>query len=340
MITAKKKAPTGIDAPTPKHSVPASVTNGFTKLDNAVLFSADVSHGALRLYGTLRHHQGSNAECWPGQKTLAAELCVSVRQVQRYLKELERARLAQTRQIGLRRTNRYRVLNPDCAAIPVNITEATSMSLPIGSKNQKEEPSGSSSSFMPAALPPNASSLRSEPLVDRAYSCSASSSPKVEKEASQGSKPFDVAVEMEEREVAGPPLTHPLHVNKPHDVEGERVEERERLGADGPAARGSVSPTSTGEYKETFSGLAGIEPTRPGVRYSEMSLGLLGFAGIDASYASFHRVNTNSDALYEKAERGDVPAARELRGWFDQGLGRPEAASLGHRRGGCAATQT
>jgi hypothetical protein len=23
-----------------------------------------------------------------------------------------------------------------------------------------------------------------------------------------------------------------------------------------------------------------------------------------------------------------VPAARELRGWFDQGLGRPEAASL------------
>jgi hypothetical protein len=27
------------------------------------------------------------------------------------------------------------------------------------------------------------------------------------------------------------------------------------------------------------------------------------------------------DALHEKAERGDVPAARELRGWYDQGLG-------------------
>ncbi len=34
------------------------------------------------------------------------------------------------------------------------------------------------------------------------------------------------------------------------------------------------------------------------------------------------------DALLTKAEKGDVPAARELRGWFDQGLGRPEAASL------------
>jgi hypothetical protein len=32
------------------------------------------------------------------------------------------------------------------------------------------------------------------------------------------------------------------------------------------------------------------------------------------------------DALVEKAKRGDVPAARELRGWYDQGLGRPEQA--------------
>ena len=34
------------------------------------------------------------------------------------------------------------------------------------------------------------------------------------------------------------------------------------------------------------------------------------------------------DALFEKAQRGDVPAAWELRGWFDQGLGRPGDASL------------
>jgi hypothetical protein len=34
------------------------------------------------------------------------------------------------------------------------------------------------------------------------------------------------------------------------------------------------------------------------------------------------------DALYEKAKHGDVPAARELRGWYDQGLGKPGEAGL------------
>ena len=41
-----------------------------------------------------------------------------------------------------------------------------------------------------------------------------------------------------------------------------------------------------------------------------------------------HHIPKILDALLEKAERGDVPAARELRGWFDQGLGRPEQASM------------
>ena len=39
-------------------------------------------------------------------------------------------------------------------------------------------------------------------------------------------------------------------------------------------------------------------------------------------------IPTILDALVGKAKRGDVPAARELRGWYDQCLGRPEAASL------------
>ena len=32
------------------------------------------------------------------------------------------------------------------------------------------------------------------------------------------------------------------------------------------------------------------------------------------------------NALFEKAKHGDVPAARKLLGWYDQGLGRPEQA--------------
>jgi len=41
-----------------------------------------------------------------------------------------------------------------------------------------------------------------------------------------------------------------------------------------------------------------------------------------------HHIPKILDALLEKAEHGDVPAARELRGWFDQGLGKPGEASL------------
>ena len=35
------------------------------------------------------------------------------------------------------------------------------------------------------------------------------------------------------------------------------------------------------------------------------------------------RIPKGLDALHEKAERGDVPAARELRGWFDQDSASP-----------------
>jgi hypothetical protein len=34
------------------------------------------------------------------------------------------------------------------------------------------------------------------------------------------------------------------------------------------------------------------------------------------------------DALVAAAQKGNVPAARELRGWYDQGLGKPGESSL------------
>ncbi len=36
-----------------------------------------------------------------------------------------------------------------------------------------------------------------------------------------------------------------------------------------------------------------------------------------------HRIPQVLDALHAAAEKGSVPAARELRGWYDQGLGKP-----------------
>lgn len=41
-----------------------------------------------------------------------------------------------------------------------------------------------------------------------------------------------------------------------------------------------------------------------------------------------HRIPAVLEALHNAAERGSVPAARELRGWYDQGLGRAEGTSL------------
>jgi hypothetical protein len=42
-----------------------------------------------------------------------------------------------------------------------------------------------------------------------------------------------------------------------------------------------------------------------------------------------HRIPAILDALHTAAERGSVPAARELRGWYDQGLGKPDLLTLG-----------
>ena len=53
------------------------VRSGFTKLPNAVLLDSGLSMGAKQLYALLVHHQGVNAESWPSQKKLAAELSVA-----------------------------------------------------------------------------------------------------------------------------------------------------------------------------------------------------------------------------------------------------------------------
>jgi hypothetical protein len=41
-----------------------------------------------------------------------------------------------------------------------------------------------------------------------------------------------------------------------------------------------------------------------------------------------YRIPEVLDALHAAAAKGSVPAARELRGWYDQGLGKPGEASL------------
>jgi len=60
-----------------------------------------ISAGAKLAYGRLLRYAGQNGECYPAVETLAAEIGVGDRQVQRYLAELEREHL-------VRRITRYR----------------------------------------------------------------------------------------------------------------------------------------------------------------------------------------------------------------------------------------
>jgi DNA-binding transcriptional ArsR family regulator len=149
-------APTGLPTIKPTNgSLPASpgksdAPASFTKLPNAVWMNSALLAGDRLLYAALAHHQGSNAEAWPSQKLLAAELDVSVSTVRRGLRRLEAAELVKTRQVGLRRTNRYTVLNPGsvttddaqpgCAAKPVNMPDRSRVTVPKGRRTSKPLP--------------------------------------------------------------------------------------------------------------------------------------------------------------------------------------------------------
>ncbi len=74
---------------------------------NCILRRREISHGAKLAYGVLCQRAGKDGKCFPGQKHIADELGVSVRQARSYLEELERVVLIGRKRVGLGRTNRY-----------------------------------------------------------------------------------------------------------------------------------------------------------------------------------------------------------------------------------------
>ena len=69
-----------------------------------------VSPGAKLCYGRLARYAGERGVCWPLQCDLARELGVSVRNVRRYLQELQSEFFIRARQRGLNRSNEYEFL--------------------------------------------------------------------------------------------------------------------------------------------------------------------------------------------------------------------------------------
>ena len=113
--------------------------NGFTMVPNELLRDTSLSRDARLTWIALKSHAWQDPECWPGQETLARELGVSVRQVRRYLTELEEAGLVETVQQGRGRPNRYRVPDYPVAPTdrtPMSVLDRTPMSGPIEKKTQ------------------------------------------------------------------------------------------------------------------------------------------------------------------------------------------------------------
>lgn len=67
----------------------------------------EVSQGAKLAYARLAQYAGEDGECFPKQRTLAAELGVSERTVREYLHELVEFALIESEQRGLKQSNLY-----------------------------------------------------------------------------------------------------------------------------------------------------------------------------------------------------------------------------------------
>lgn len=79
-----------------------------------VLTDGDLSLGARLLYGILQGHWGQGGECWASHPTLAEEMGVSARQLQRYLDELLARELIAARHHGRGQGKAYRPTRQMC----------------------------------------------------------------------------------------------------------------------------------------------------------------------------------------------------------------------------------
>ena len=78
------------------------------------IYAADLPHRAVAVYMYLKDRTNGDGVCWPGIRTIAAELNFSRSTVQRALRDLERAgwleRSPRYRENGSSSSNSYRIL--------------------------------------------------------------------------------------------------------------------------------------------------------------------------------------------------------------------------------------
>jgi len=85
------------------------IRKNFTKVPNEILSISQLSIGARYLYCVLLRYCGQDEWCFPGQKTLAEDLSISIRHIRNLLNELIEADLVFKKRQGWNRTNTYRI---------------------------------------------------------------------------------------------------------------------------------------------------------------------------------------------------------------------------------------
>ena len=101
-------------------------------IPNWLLCRREVSQGAKLAYARLAQYAGKDGECFPKQETLAAELGVSERTANEYVRALVKHKLIGSERPGLGRSNRYFFLEH-----PWIDERQTSSSLHSGQEQQK-----------------------------------------------------------------------------------------------------------------------------------------------------------------------------------------------------------
>jgi len=82
-------------------------TSTFAPIPNHILRNRNLSHGAKLCCARLIQYAGKTGKCYPKLATLAVELGMSVRAVQRFISELEFHVLLETRRRGRGQSNMY-----------------------------------------------------------------------------------------------------------------------------------------------------------------------------------------------------------------------------------------
>ncbi len=97
-----------------------TLKSGFAPTPRIVLRHPKLSRNSKTTYSLLLDYAWQSGSCFPGQQTLANDLGVSIRTIQRDLEELKNFGLIDWKQRGKNRTNIYYILPLDFLTVPKN----------------------------------------------------------------------------------------------------------------------------------------------------------------------------------------------------------------------------